>query len=236
MLLAMGSFALVAGGIAPGEVFAPRGPERLNVYAAAAVTVEPVFTVDPASLTVQPIVPDRTFITSVAMAVMAAQPAEPLSTDTLRAYASIAGWPSDLHDELLVVARCESHYRPLATNGAILGLMQMHPMWFAYTGTPIEEWDDPIANLRVAYGTYQYDLRRGNEPWAQWQCKPDGTVVAAAVVAESAPANAEALAADLAAAGNPSPTPTATPAPWDEKPAWPPKPGGTSQPTQTPAP
>jgi hypothetical protein len=236
MLLAMGSFALVAGGIAPGDVFAPRGPERLNVYAAAAVTVEPAFAFDPAALTTQPVVPGNTFITGVAIAVMAAQPAEPLSTDTLRAYASIAGWPADLHDELLVVARCESHYRALATNGTMRGLMQIHPMWFAYTGIPIEEWDDPIANLRVAYGAYQYDLRRGNEPWTQWQCKPDGTVVAAAVVGEPAPADAEALAADLAAAETPQPTPTATPAPWDETPVWPPKPGGTTQPTPTPTP
>jgi hypothetical protein len=162
-------------------------------------------------------------------------PGARLTPTQVKVYASLAGWPADLHDELLVVSHCESKNRPYATNGVMRGLMQVAPIWFDYSATPHSYWADPITNLRVAYSAYRYDLIRGNPAWTQWQCKPDGTVAPApppapelvleagngATGASNQPPAAEATE-------DSTPTPPATPAPWDKKPAWPPSPGSDS--------
>jgi hypothetical protein len=208
--------------MAAGDVLAPPAPETPNLRRAAIVVPPLELRVDPAMFPQQAIMPDAEFVAAITSQIVTTQAKGRLAEDTLRAYASIAGWPADVLDQLVVVARCESHNRAFATNGAVRGVMQVHTMWFSYTGLSIEAWDAPITNLQVAYGVYQYDLRRGNPAWAQWECKPDGTVVrASAFLAEPV------IGSDVQAAGAAEPAeagPTATPAPWDQKPVWPAKP------------
>lgn len=228
MLGAMGSFALVAGGITAGDVLAPQAPDKLNAQPAAVVLPPLEPRLDGSTLPMEPALPSVDFVATVTGGIVANQAKGRLGEDALRAYASIAGWPAQLLDEIVVVARCESHNRAFITNGVMRGLMQLDPMWFSYTGVSLETWDAPIANLEAAFGVYQYDLRRGNPAWHQWACKPDGTVAPSAVV------GVPGLATDVEAADGPeparadsspaTPAPGATPAPWEQKPAWPPKP------------
>jgi hypothetical protein len=224
----MGSFALVAGGIAAGDVLAPQAPEKLNTQPAAVVVPPLEPRLDGSTLPKESTLPGPEFVATVTQDILANQSKGRLSETDLRAYASIAGWPAALLDEVVVIARCESHNRAFITNGVMRGVMQVHPMWFSYTGVAIEAWDSPIANLQAAYGAYQYDLRRGNPAWHQWQCKPDGTVAPPAIVGVPALAT-DVEAADAAesaptGASASTPAPAATPAPWDEKPVWPPRP------------
>jgi hypothetical protein len=86
--------------------------------------------------------------------------------------ATQAGWPVDLHDQLAAVARCESSLRPNAQSAWAYGIMQLVPSWFDYAGQSFGNWPDPVVNLTVAHAVYIYDLERGNNPWAQWVCKP----------------------------------------------------------------
>jgi hypothetical protein len=163
----------------------------------------------------------------------------PLTEEEVKLVASVVGWPENVLDEVAEVAWCESRYDPRAVNGpAIRGLMQVHVLWFDYSGTPLEQWDDPVVNLRVALAAYHYDLRRGYEPWTQWQCRPGGRYVP---IEEFAPERPEAQAAATETAGDitdqppAEATPTATPAPWEQRPAWPP-PVDTPQAEATPVP
>jgi hypothetical protein len=182
-----------------------------------------------------PITPSEDFIRETLRTSRGNLPPGALSKDTIEAYALLAGWPPELLDDLLDVAWCESRYDPLALNGYMRGLMQVNTLWFDYSDTDRDRWTDPLVNLRVAYSVYEYDLARGNEPWAQWQCKPGGFVLAAAVpdtehVSSLEPAATPGDGGDTAPAepsATPSPEtqpePTPTPAPWDQKPSWPPK-------------
>lgn len=234
MLGAMGSFAVVAGDISPRDALAPRETRPPVVYPEPALMMEPAPApeIDPALIPARPVVPSGDFIAGQLAALPTPVPGTRLSESTLLAYASLAGWPEHLHDELLVVARCESRNRPYATNGVVRGLMQLDPLWFSYTGIAIDDWADPLTNLRVAYGAYQYDIGRGHTAWTQWQCKPDGTVSAAPPTPDSSLAEA-ASSGSAEASANPSrdettdasaeATPASTPAPWDNKPAWPPQ-------------
>lgn len=231
VLATMGSFAVVAGGISPADVFAPRGPESPNLLAAAAIPQpEPVdYSTSPLQVESTGPIPSADFIRSEIAALPTVVPGTRLSETEVKVYASLAGWPSELHPELLVVAHCESKNRPYATNGVMRGLMQLHPIWFGYSANSLDDWANPITNLRVAYSAYLYDLGRGNAPWTQWQCKPDGSVASAPapapelVLDDSGPATAASNGEPAAeTVDEPKPTPTA--APWDTKPVWPPKP------------
>ncbi len=248
ILAALGSFAVVAGGISPIDVLAPREPEAPNLLAAAALPTPDYSAVEPLDLPENSPIPSATFIRQEIATLPAIAPGTRLTPSQVRVYASIAGWPSDLQDQLLVVSYCESKNRPYATNGVMRGLMQLHPIWFSYSANSLDDWANPITNLRTAYSAYQYDVARGNAPWTQWQCKPDGSVAPAPVPAPSLdlPSDAPAIAAsngvttaDTTDVAAETATPTATPAPWDEKPAWPPSPKGSETPppaTPTPAP
>ncbi len=246
IFVALGSFAVVAGGISPVDVLAPREPEPPNLLAAAAVPTPDYSTVEPLDLPDNSPIPSATFIRQEIAALPPIVPGTRLTPSQVRVYASIAGWPSGLQDQLLVVSYCESKNRPYATNGVMRGLMQLHPIWFAYSSNSLDDWANPITNLRTAYSVYQYDIARGNAAWAQWQCKPDGTVAPGPVPTPSLnlPSEGPAIAASNGAttagttdAPSESPTPTPTPAPWDAKPVWPPSPKGSdTPPTATPAP
>lgn len=99
----------------------------------------------------------------------------PLSEDEIRMLARAAGWPEHTLGELLEVAWCESTYNPMAMNGqAIHGLMQVHTLWFNYSGLPRSQWSNALVNLQVALAAYNYDLQQGHAPWTQWQCRPGG--------------------------------------------------------------
>lgn len=99
----------------------------------------------------------------------------PLSEDEIRMLARAAGWPEHTLGELLEVAWCESTYNPVAMNGqAIHGLMQVHTLWFNYSGLPRSQWSNALVNLQVALAAYNYDLQQGHAPWTQWQCRPGG--------------------------------------------------------------
>src|SRR5690606_9717131 len=89
------------------------------------------------------------------------------SASTVKAWARQAGWPESTLDAVVAVAWCESRHTPGATNGIAYGLMQVVPLWFSYAGIPFSQWTDPVANLRVAYAAYNYDLNRGYAAWTQ---------------------------------------------------------------------
>jgi hypothetical protein len=99
--------------------------------------------------------------------------------------AAQAGWPGDLHDDLVAVARCESSLRPNAQTAWAYGIMQLVPSWFDYAGTEFESWTDPVVNLQAAYAVYLYDINRGNAPWTQWVCKPPARTPTPAATATS---------------------------------------------------
>ncbi len=175
-----------------------------------------------------------------------------LTEDEIRMLARAAGWPEHTLNELLEVAWCESSYNPTAMNGqAIHGLMQVHTLWFSYSGLDRSQWSNALVNLQVALAAYNYDLMQGHAPWTQWQCRPGGIRIPTEEFAPHLPDIAlddgEAGDADSDAAasgdgsersGEPTPaasggsangetpsggaTPEPTPAPWDAKPSWPP--------------
>lgn len=147
------------------------------------------------------------------------------SSGTVKAWARQAGWPEGALDEVVAVAWCESRHRPAASNGIAYGLMQVVPLWFSYAGVPFSQWSDPVANLRVAYAAYRYDLNRGYAPWTQWQCKP---------YMVAAPPADEEVVAPLPAAEPATPVPPTT-AP-TEPPATPVPPTATATPPPTEAP
>ncbi len=120
-------------------------------------------------------------------------PVNQLSAADVRAAAASAGWPAELLDAVVDVAWCESSYRPNATNGWAYGMMQMVPNWFDYAGVDFAHWTDPVANLRVAYAAYRYDISKGNAPWTQWVCRPSAeAATASATTAPTATAPAPA--------------------------------------------
>jgi hypothetical protein len=114
--------------------------------------------------------------------------------------AAQAGWPAELHDQLAAVARCESSLRPNAQTLWAYGIMQLVPSWFDYAGQSFSNWPDPVVNLAVAHAVYNYDLQRGNDPWAQWVCKPP----APTPIAQGSGATATPTGTVLAAATNES--------------------------------
>lgn len=179
-----------------------------------------------------------------------------LTEDEVKRLATAAGWPAGRLNEVAEVAMCESTYNPLATNGVIRGLMQVHPMWFDYAGVPLDQWADPLVNLQVALVVFEYDLQNGNPPWTQWECRPGGQraptrpVVETPIPAESTdgindstPANS-APVEDNPTATVTSPAPTLTPTEPPATPAETPPPSPTAtpepeipyEPTATPAP
>lgn len=93
-----------------------------------------------------------------------------LSEAELRAVLTAAGWPAELHDAAMRVARCESSWSPgaIGDHGASLGLFQVNlKTWFPYAGEDPEQWADPIVNARVALAAYRY-----SDGWRQWSCRP----------------------------------------------------------------
>jgi hypothetical protein len=99
--------------------------------------------------------------------------------------AAQAGWPAELHDALVAVARCESSLRPNARTSWAYGIMQLVPSWFDYAGAEFDSWTDPVVNLQAAYAVYLYDINRGNAPWAQWVCQPPAGTPTPAATATS---------------------------------------------------
>jgi hypothetical protein len=99
-------------------------------------------------------------------------PVSQLTEAEFRATAGQAGWPEALHDQLVVVAWCESSFRPNVQTLWAYGIMQLVPSWFEYAGQDFAAWPDPVVNLGVAYAVYLYDIERGNAAWSQWVCKP----------------------------------------------------------------
>ncbi len=123
----------------------------------------------------------------VATAVPLAAPAQPAATAVesapvprtvytaaeVRAFASQAGWPEALLDDVVTVARCESGFAASANSGGgPLGLMQIMPSWFAAAGIDVGAWSDPAANLQVARFVYNHEISSGHDGWAAWACKP----------------------------------------------------------------
>lgn len=91
-----------------------------------------------------------------------------------RAVLTVAGWPAELHEQALAVSWCESKWSPHAVGdgGNSLGWFQLNvATWFGYAGEDPALWADPVVNARVAWATYQYDLSRGYQAWAQWSCR-----------------------------------------------------------------
>lgn len=236
------SGTIASGGIGPAAVSAPGArSESPPLALAGAVVPQLPAAVEPPYSSTRPITPDAEFVRDTLNRRAPFVPTGALSEETLTAYALLAGWPSSLIPDVLDVAWCESRYDPLAVNGYMRGLMQVNTLWFDYSATDRDHWDDPIVNLRVARAVYLYDIARGNEPWAQWQCKPGGHVLAASAPSEPvstlAPESPTPEASPPGApaphdtpspgagqpAAEPSATPSATPAPWDLKPSWPPK-------------
>jgi soluble lytic murein transglycosylase-like protein len=72
-------------------------------------------------------------------------------------------------DTLLRVAKCESTFRPTASNGAYLGLFQFLPSTFnAYApaaGVPLDAYWDADASAHVA--AYMFSIGQGR----QWECQ-----------------------------------------------------------------
>lgn len=155
--------------VEPSATDEPTAAERFasrRITAAATATVEPSSTPAPtATATIRS-------QGGVAAAALISTSGESYSSGTVKAWARQAGWPESTLDAVVAVAWCESSHRPGVTNGIAYGLMQVVPLWFSYAGVPFSQWTDPVANLRVAYAAYNYDLNRGYAPWTQWQCKP----------------------------------------------------------------
>lgn len=105
--------------------------------------------------------------TEVVVAQDIAQPSS--SIDSILA---AAGWPASLIPEASRVAWCESRYQAWEGNGFVFGLFQEVESWYEYFSIPFSEWQDPVVNAHVALLIYQYDVDRGYDGWAQWQCKP----------------------------------------------------------------
>lgn len=103
-----------------------------------------------------------------------------MTTDEIRAAASTAGWPAELLDEVVSVARCESTFFTHAEYYGALGLMQMMPLWFAPAGLDSEMWADPVTNLRAARYAYLENERNYGNAWGPWTCKPERSLNTAA--------------------------------------------------------
>lgn len=73
--------------------------------------------------------------------------------------------------QLSTVAWCESTHRPWARNGAYRGLFQEGPMFEQgpYGRAGLSVWS-PYASAMTAA------LTASREGWAQWSCRPDGSV------------------------------------------------------------
>lgn len=99
-------------------------------------------------------------------------PPGPLTEDDLDYVLAQTGWPEELRPSAKRVARCESTWNSLATNGQYRGLFQLGPLWFDYTEHDPDSWADPFVNARVAYLVVEYDLSRGHPPFNQWECQP----------------------------------------------------------------
>ena len=102
------------------------------------------------------------------------QESEAQKVSRVKTWLTAAGWPEELHDQAVVVVKCESTYNPIAKNGSFKGLFGLDENWFKYFGVDPELWADPEVNARVAYQVYQYDLERNQAPWTQWDpaCRP----------------------------------------------------------------
>lgn len=103
--------------------------------------------------------------------VQAAQGA--LTEGEMDSYLLAAGVPLEWWADFKAIAHCESRWRPeaIGDGGNSIGLMQLNRMWFAYAGTDVEKWDDPLVNIQTAWATFNYDIGRGYEPWTQWSCR-----------------------------------------------------------------
>lgn len=101
-----------------------------------------------------------------------------LTTDELRTAALAAGWPANLLDDVVSVARCESTFYTHAHYYGALGLMQMMPLWFGPAGLDAEMWADPVTNLRAARFAYLENELKYGDAWGPWTCKPNHTLTA----------------------------------------------------------
>ncbi|GIV82468.1 MAG: hypothetical protein KatS3mg051_2151 [Anaerolineae bacterium] len=95
-----------------------------------------------------------------------------LSEAQMRLVLARAGWSGTELEQALAVAWCESRWSPGAVGdaGGSVGLFQLWTGWFAAFGVPVEQWDDPVVNARVALLVLE---RRGR--WGGgggWSCAP----------------------------------------------------------------
>lgn len=146
--------------------------------AAAPAAHEPAAPAPAISEPPAPIVaPAPAVVVAPAPAPVAAAPAAPapghyLTADEVRAAAIAAGWPSNLLDQVVAVAWCESRFHSGATYLGAQGLMQMMPLWFEPAGLDPLLWHDPVVNLKAALFAYLEHDRITGDPWGPWTCKP----------------------------------------------------------------
>lgn len=92
-------------------------------------------------------------------------------------WARDAGWEESLIPDVKRIATCESGLNPAATNGVMLGLMQISDAqrgwqgWWRYFGYDSSNYADPRYNLSLARKIYQYSIDRGQYGFSQWQCR-----------------------------------------------------------------
>lgn len=108
-----------------------------------------------------------------------ALPSWSLTEGEMREVLALAGWPEELFEQALAVAKCESGWSPAARNRynpTVYGLFQLQQLsgwgWFSVFGFDPELWYDPVVNAATAWRVYQYDLEAGHPAWSQWECKP----------------------------------------------------------------
>ena len=99
-----------------------------------------------------------------------------LTASEVRSLALQAGFSEWEADVVVVKAWCESRYVPWATNGVMLGLMQISdrqgswPGWWEYFGFDTSRYADPLYNLQLAKLIRGYEDERGYRPFANWEC------------------------------------------------------------------
>lgn len=81
-----------------------------------------------------------------------------------------AGWPTELHEQALAIAWCESKYSPGAIGdaGNSLGWFQLWTGWFPAAGFSVSQAFDPHVNARTALYVYQTRGRWGGG--GGWSC------------------------------------------------------------------
>ena len=93
-----------------------------------------------------------------------------LNADEMRALLAAAEVPAELQDAMMTIAWCESQYMPWkqGDGGASRGLFQLWTGWFPHFGIPLDGWDNPLTNARVALFVRQERGRFGGA--GGWSC------------------------------------------------------------------